>query len=314
MSRATTHEPCSRARTRPAGGARGARRGSRRRRRPTSSRIVRNARPTMPFCDPGEHPHDADDGRGDERADRDPDRGAQRAASSEASVPRATVPHGGRAWSWRSSLCGARPHAHPGTRSGAGMPQPACCEPRSSTTFGVRRARAARGRAGRACSRGCRRRSRPRAPPPPRRRRGSASSAGSPIGVMPPYSMPVSATASSIGANDADAHVQPAPHHAVHVGSGGREHHARGEADVATALALDHDAVRRGVERARRSARRTRRCRRAPGRSRRRRPSRRPQDRARRAPRRPARRAVPVPRAREVRSAIRSRASACRGA
>ena len=46
----------------------------------------------------------------------------------------------------------------------------------------------------------------PRRPGPrrrPRRRRGSASRAGRPTGVMPPYSMPVAATATSMEANEA---------------------------------------------------------------------------------------------------------------
>ena len=74
-------------------------------------------------------------------------------------------------------------------------------------------------------------------------------SAGNPIGVMPPYSIPEICHGFVRRGEGGGAHIQPAAHHSVHVGSGCREHHARREAHLAAAPALDDDAVGRGIQR-----------------------------------------------------------------
>ena len=173
-----------------------------------SSRIVRNARPTMPFCGADEHPHDAHDRGGDERADRDPDRGAQerRAGRVGARVRRcrAGVGHG-HGDPLSDGAASARPSWHAMRRDA--LSPSAAAEILDEFGSGEREQRAPG-----------RKSLLPRMPPPittsepprPRRRRGSASRR-QPIGVMPPYSMPVSATASSRSARDADRRSEP-PH------------------------------------------------------------------------------------------------------
>ena len=65
---------------------------------------------------------------------------------------------------------------------------------------------------------------------------------GSPIGVIPPYSMPVWATASSIAAGDL-AHVQVLAHRLVHVGAIRGQHQAGRHGGDITAPTGNHHAV-----------------------------------------------------------------------
>src|SRR3954451_22693309 len=71
---------------------------------------------------------------------------------------------------------------------------------------------------------------------------------GRPIGVMPPYSIPVSRTASSIPGKGDLAYVEPFSDDSVDVGSIGRAYQACGHDRQLSTPAGHHDAVRRDVQ------------------------------------------------------------------
>jgi hypothetical protein len=71
----------------------------------------------------------------------------------------------------------------------------------------------------------------------------AGQSAGKPIGVIPPYSIPVTATGLLARLEGRLAHIELSTDQPVDVGSGGREDDARCVPDDVTALADDDDAV-----------------------------------------------------------------------